>query len=127
MLVAYILIETFDSYALVVGKLFGKRPAFPVLSPRKTIEGLLGGAVFLVLTVVVVAAVMDASILFATALALLAGILGLAGICRIPPQRRGGVRISPWSWVIKAGRWIFSIAGLPPVRDFSGDCSGRLT
>ncbi|MCW8843959.1 MAG: phosphatidate cytidylyltransferase [Rhodobacteraceae bacterium] len=96
MLVAYILIETFDSYALVVGKLFGKRPAFPVLSPRKTIEGLLGGAVFLVLTVVVVAAVMDASILFATALALLAGILGLAGdLAASRLKRRGGVKDFP--------------------------------
>lgn len=34
-----------DTCAYVAGRLFGKHKAFPVLSPKKTIEGCLGGAV----------------------------------------------------------------------------------
>ena len=95
-LVAYILIETFDSYALVFGKLFGKRPAFPVLSPRKTIEGLVGGAVFLVITVVVIASVMELSVSGAVLLAVLAGGLGLAGDLTASRLKRcGGVKDYP--------------------------------
>jgi CDP-diglyceride synthetase len=43
-LAAYIIVETFDGYALVGGKNLGKTPAFPTLSPKKTVEGLLIGA-----------------------------------------------------------------------------------
>jgi len=39
----YGVIEIFDAASLLAGKLFGKRLAFPKLSPRKTIEGLTGG------------------------------------------------------------------------------------
>lgn len=49
-LAAWIGIETFDSYALLSGKLFGRHKAFPKLSPNKTIEGLAGGALMLALT-----------------------------------------------------------------------------
>ncbi|MBR9842822.1 MAG: phosphatidate cytidylyltransferase [Rhodobacteraceae bacterium] len=95
-LVAYILIETFDSYALVVGKLFGRHAAFPVLSPRKTIEGLAGGAVFLILTVVIIAAVMELAVFGAAGLAVLAGGLGLAGdLAASRIKRSGGVKDFP--------------------------------
>ena len=50
LLVAFILVETFDSYALLGGKFFGRHKAFPVLSPRKTVEGLVIGAIVLMLT-----------------------------------------------------------------------------
>jgi len=49
-LLAFLLVETYDSYALLGGKLFGRRPAFPVLSPRKTVEGLAIGGLMLALT-----------------------------------------------------------------------------
>ncbi len=42
-LLGFILVEVFDSLALFGGKLFGRTPAFPRLSPRKTVEGLATG------------------------------------------------------------------------------------
>ena len=39
-----------DSFAFLVGKNFGKHKLFPSVSPKKTIEGLLGGLVFSLLT-----------------------------------------------------------------------------
>ncbi len=45
MLFYLITIWTYDSMAYVVGKSIGKRPIFPKVSPKKTIEGTIGGAV----------------------------------------------------------------------------------
>ncbi len=43
LLAAFVLVETMDSLAVLGGRLFGRRPAFPRLSPRKTVEGLAVG------------------------------------------------------------------------------------
>lgn len=45
LLLALVLVETMDSCAVLGGRLFGRHPAFPRLSPRKTVEGLLAGVV----------------------------------------------------------------------------------
>lgn len=42
----FILIWTNDTFAYIVGKNFGKRKLFERISPKKTIEGFLGGLVF---------------------------------------------------------------------------------
>lgn len=42
----YATVETQDSMAFLFGRLFGKRPVLPRLSPRKTTEGVLAGALF---------------------------------------------------------------------------------
>ena len=39
----FVLIWSSDSFAYAVGRYFGKRPLAPMLSPKKTIEGFLGG------------------------------------------------------------------------------------
>jgi phosphatidate cytidylyltransferase len=44
-----ITIWMYDSMAYVVGKAIGKRPVFPRVSPKKTIEGTVGGAVVTIL------------------------------------------------------------------------------
>ena len=44
-----ITIWVYDSMAYVVGKAIGKRPIFPRVSPKKTIEGTVGGAAVTVL------------------------------------------------------------------------------
>lgn len=44
-----ITIWVYDSMAYVVGKAIGRRPVFPRVSPKKTIEGTVGGAVITIL------------------------------------------------------------------------------
>lgn len=53
LLIAFLLVETYDSYALLGGKVWGRRKAFPRLSPNKTVEGLAFGAAALALTAVI--------------------------------------------------------------------------
>ncbi|AEW85245.1 phosphatidate cytidylyltransferase [Flavobacterium columnare NBRC 100251 = ATCC 23463] len=45
----FILIWTNDTFAYIVGKKIGKRKLFEKISPKKTIEGFLGGALFAIL------------------------------------------------------------------------------
>lgn len=42
----FILIWTNDTFAYVVGKSIGKHKLFEIISPKKTIEGFIGGVVF---------------------------------------------------------------------------------
>lgn len=42
----FIMIWVNDSFAYLVGRTLGKTPLFPSVSPKKTIEGTLGGLVF---------------------------------------------------------------------------------
>lgn len=42
----YFLVETFDSFAYLIGRFFGSHKAFPQLSPGKTWEGYAGGFLF---------------------------------------------------------------------------------
>ena len=97
LLVVLILVETFDSYALLGGKLFGRRPAFPRLSPRKTVEGLVaGGAMLLVTAVALSWATGVAPIGVAAGMALavgLASVIGDLAASRI--KRASGVKDFP--------------------------------
>lgn len=43
---AFILVWVNDSFAYLVGKQFGKQKLFPSISPKKTVEGFLGGLFF---------------------------------------------------------------------------------
>lgn len=48
-----VLIWTNDTFAYIVGKQFGKRKLLERISPKKTIEGFLGGIVFAVIAAIV--------------------------------------------------------------------------
>jgi len=43
---AFILVWVNDSFAYLIGKNFGKQKLFPSISPKKTVEGFLGGLFF---------------------------------------------------------------------------------
>jgi phosphatidate cytidylyltransferase len=45
----FVLIWVYDSASYACGSLFGKHPLFPRISPKKTIEGMIGGAFFTLL------------------------------------------------------------------------------
>jgi len=49
-----VLIWVNDSFAFLVGKNFGKRKLFESVSPKKTIEGFLGGAIFSLIAVFII-------------------------------------------------------------------------
>ena len=97
LLAGYLLIETFDSYALLFGKVFGKRRVFPVLSPNKTLEGLVGGTLMLLMTAAIASVLFDdlgpfTAILFA----LLAGCCAVIGdLTASRLKRRAGVKDFP--------------------------------
>ncbi len=54
MLAFFGIIWTFDSFAYVTGTLTGKTKLFKKISPGKTIEGIIGGTTFAVLTAYII-------------------------------------------------------------------------
>lgn len=51
----YLQVIVFDAFCQVTGQLFGRRKLVPRISPSKTIEGLMGGSIFCLLTALVLA------------------------------------------------------------------------
>lgn len=43
-LFSFLILSIFDSFSQISGQLFGKKKLFPAISPNKTLEGLIGGA-----------------------------------------------------------------------------------
>ncbi len=93
-LATYMMVETFDSYALIGGKIWGRTPAFPTLSPNKTVEGLLIGAVMLLMTAALVGYFLPGlSPLTIAPLAVLTGALTIAGdLAASALKRRSGTK-----------------------------------
>jgi len=127
-LVAFLLVETFDSYALLGGKLFGKRKAFPVLSPNKTVEGLAIGAGMLMLTAAIAGALLAGlPLLVSAGVALVAGVLTIAGdLAASRLKRLSGVKDYPRILPHQGGlfditdAWIATGAGLVTLAVFLG-------
>jgi len=69
-----------DSFAFLVGKNFGKHKLFPSVSPKKTVEGLLGGLVFSLLAGLFISKYQtDFSLINWLIIALIVSILGTVG------------------------------------------------
>jgi phosphatidate cytidylyltransferase len=69
-----------DSFAFLVGKNFGKHKLFPSVSPKKTVEGLLGGLVFSLLAGLFISKYQtDFSLINWLIIALIVSMLGTVG------------------------------------------------
>ncbi len=44
-LFSFLILSIFDSFSQISGQLFGRKKLFPKISPQKTFEGLIGGAI----------------------------------------------------------------------------------
>ena len=83
----FILIWTNDTFAYIIGKSMGKIKLFERISPKKTVEGFLGGILFAVLTGYLIskhyikasAQFSDRSILIWTIIAVIVGVIGTIG------------------------------------------------
>ena len=83
----FILIWTNDTFAYIIGKSIGKNKLFERISPKKTIEGFLGGILFAVLAGFLISKFYikakpefsEKSILIWTSIALIVGVMGTIG------------------------------------------------
>lgn len=83
----FILIWTNDTFAYLVGKTFGKHKLYERISPKKTVEGFIGGVVFAVLAGILISLFLirpnpeflSTSILIWVIFALLVGFMGTLG------------------------------------------------
>ena len=83
----FIIIWTNDTFAYIVGKSIGKNKLFERISPKKTIEGFIGGVVFAVFAGYLISKLYirpnpgfsPKSIAIWTTIALLAGVFGTIG------------------------------------------------
>ena len=83
----FILIWTNDTFAFIVGKSIGKRKLFERISPKKTVEGFIGGVVFAIIAGFLISkyyfnsseSYLENSVFTWTMIALIVGIFGTIG------------------------------------------------
>lgn len=102
---AFLLVETMDSFAVLGGRLFGRRKVFPRLSPRKTVEGLASGAAALAIVAAVLGTVVmgwsPGRIAFVAAVAAVATVAG--DLTASAVKRRAGVKDYPVVHPVQGG------------------------
>jgi phosphatidate cytidylyltransferase len=54
MLFTFIILSVFDSFSQITGQIWGKTRLFPAISPNKTLEGLIGGALIAVISAILI-------------------------------------------------------------------------
>ncbi|NMD07821.1 MAG: phosphatidate cytidylyltransferase [Phyllobacteriaceae bacterium] len=101
---ALLIVEIFDSFALLGGRLFGKRLLAPKLSPRKTWEGLLTGLAAVFLVSGGLASALDLSMATVAAISAVATAGAVVGdLTASAAKRRAGVKDYPALLAIQGG------------------------
>ena len=104
LLLSFLLVEIFDSFSLLGGRLFGKRLLVPKLSPKKTWEGLLTGQLAVVISAMAMAAILEVNLAMMMVLALVSTAGALAGdLVASHAKRRAGVKDYPAVLPIQGG------------------------
>ena len=99
-----LIVEIFDSFSLLGGRLIGKRPLVPKLSPRKTWEGLAVGLVAVGFSAFALAAIPDKKLLIVAAIAIAATAGAIAGdLMASAAKRRAGVKDYPTILPVQGG------------------------
>ena len=78
-LFSFLILSIFDGYGQITGQLFGRTKLFPKVSPNKTVEGLMGGAIIAVLSALVFRNIIPAKPLNAILMAVVIVIFAFAG------------------------------------------------
>lgn len=97
LIAVFLLIWANDSFAYLVGVNFGKRKLFPSVSPKKSIEGFIGGLLGAVFISVIIAYKMfpNIALIHWIVIAIIAGSLGTIGdLIQSKFKRRAGVKDS---------------------------------
>jgi len=79
LLFIYFQIFTFDGFSQITGQLFGKTKLIPKISPGKTVEGLMGGTIFCLLSAVLAKDWVGLSLHFVMIWGLFTAILAFSG------------------------------------------------
>jgi phosphatidate cytidylyltransferase len=92
----FILIWTNDTFAYIVGKSIGKTKLFESISPKKTIEGFIGGMIFAVIAAVLIELhFIQMTMIFWTTTAIIVGVFGTIGdLIESKFKRMAGVKDS---------------------------------
>lgn len=92
----FILIWANDSFAYLIGKNFGKRKLMPQISPKKTIEGFIGGMLGAILAAAIIFKFMEVySLLIWSIMAILITCVGTTGdLIQSKFKRKAGVKDS---------------------------------
>lgn len=78
-LAVYFQVLIFDAFSQVSGQLFGRHALVPAISPTKTVEGLIGGFIFCLITSVVVSGMLEIAVAKAMLLGLITSASAFAG------------------------------------------------
>lgn len=79
LLFIYFQVFTFDGFSQITGQLFGRTQLMPQISPGKTVEGLIGGITFCLLSAVLAKDWVGFSLPNVLALGLFTGVLAFSG------------------------------------------------
>ncbi len=125
----FILIWIYDTFAYLTGKFFGKHPLAPKISPKKTVEGVIGGWLAVLISIILIVKYLQIDLDFYTILlfSLILVFLATAGdLFESYLKRRRGIKDSgnlmPGHGGIldRLDSYYFVISGIFPILLLSG-------